>query len=544
MKVLHISAANIDGGAGRGTLWLHRAFQSMNVESKILTNSLEEVTDSNIVYHRNIGNKCYDIEKSILSEYPNKLENIFSLGIAGVDFMSLDEYKEADIIHLHWVNDCYISMRDLIKIDKPIVWTFRDMWPMTGGCHYSMDCTKFIESCGNCPTLNSSDGLDISHLVWRMKKHFLNKNIYVVGISSWVSSLAKKSSLFKDFNIRTILNNVDTTLFIPYEKITARKNLNLPIDKKIILVGAKDLKDFYKGLDKFLEACREIDTSEYHLCSFGLNSDLRDEGLNFSSYSNFEYIQDTQTLNKLYASADVFVAPSTHEAFGKTIVESMLSGTPVVCFDATGPHDLVEHKVDGYKAQAYSIVDMAFGIEWIIKNVEYKALVNRARYNAQNKFDNNVIAKQYLELYKEILQTHRTETLSGRDAIDTEINALLKTNEINRTNDFDKLLKKFNQELRYDIKQNKQYIIYGAGTVGKLILALFQDNILCFLDKTSENMGIVENRSQVFSPKNISNLEYDGIIISVLGKEKEIIEYLVQTYKISREKIICIELDN
>jgi len=35
------------------------------------------------------------------------------------------------------------------------------------------------------------------------------------------------------------------------------------------------------------------------------------------------------------------------DAFGKTIAEAMGCGTPVVCFDATGPKDIVSHKVDG-----------------------------------------------------------------------------------------------------------------------------------------------------------------------------------------------------
>ena len=53
------------------------------------------------------------------------------------------------------------------------------------------------------------------------------------------------------------------------------------------------------------------------------------------------------------------------DAFGKTLAEAMACNTPVVCFDATGPKDIVDHKINGYKAIPFESRDLANGIEWV-----------------------------------------------------------------------------------------------------------------------------------------------------------------------------------
>jgi glycosyltransferase involved in cell wall biosynthesis len=106
-----------------------------------------------------------------------------------------------------------------------------------------------------------------------------------------------------------------------------------------------------------------------------------------------------------YSAADVFAAPSTMEAFGKTLAEAQACGTPVVCFDATGPKDIVEHQVTGYKAQAFHAADLAKGIEWVLDQPmgRYELMRERSRERAVEHFDSHVIAGQYRQLYDEML---------------------------------------------------------------------------------------------------------------------------------------------
>jgi glycosyltransferase involved in cell wall biosynthesis len=105
----------------------------------------------------------------------------------------------------------------------------------------------------------------------------------------------------------------------------------------------------------------------------------------------------------LYSSADVFVAPSLIDAFGKTLVESMACGTPVVCFDATGPSEIIDHQLTGYKASPYVSSELAEGVEWLLGNENsYQVVVFNARQKVLQSFDVPVIARQYAELYNSI----------------------------------------------------------------------------------------------------------------------------------------------
>jgi len=85
--------------------------------------------------------------------------------------------------------------------------------------------------------------------------------------------------------------------------------------------------------------------------------------------------------------------------------ESMSCGTPVVCFDATGPKDIVDHKINGYKANPFDTSDLAAGINWVLSdNSRHKELCINAREKAVACFDIEKVAGQYAELYMEAIR--------------------------------------------------------------------------------------------------------------------------------------------
>jgi glycosyltransferase involved in cell wall biosynthesis len=408
MKILHIIAGDLTGGAAKGAYCLHRGLIKSGIDSKVLTNSTITFGDKNVVSI--ITNKKSRVKNFIRREldsfpvifYRKREKIIFSTGFFGFDFTKTKEYKRADIIHLHWVNGGFINIKHLAKVKKPVIWTMRDMWPMTGGCHYFLNCKKYKTGCGKCEQLKSKRNLDLSRIIFNRKRKYLPENIKLVGISDWLSNEAKKSKLFKNFSVKTIWNNINTNNFFPIDKKDARKVLQINTDKNIILTGAKNLKDFYKGFDKFLESLNFLDKKKYILCFFGnLDSDI-EKKLKFE-YRNFGCLKGAVSLRQLYSAADVFVAPSTQEAFGKTLAEAMACGTPVVCFNATGPKDIVDHKINGYKAKPFDSKDLANGIEWVLNNNNYEELCRNARKKVVENFDVKVIAKKYIKLYKEVL---------------------------------------------------------------------------------------------------------------------------------------------
>lgn len=411
MKILHFVGGGIDNGAGRGAYWLHQAQREIGIDSMVLTNGRETNGDASVVTLA--GSSAMGVRYALSSRlsriplrfYPRRKPWIFNTGFTGVNFMNLPQYQEADLIHLHWINGL-VGMRTLGKVQKPVVWTMRDMWPLSGGCHVgaAFGCDRYKVGCGQCPQLESKHSWDLSRVVVWNKRASLPKQLRVVGISQWLSDCASSSRAFGDVPVQTISNNIDTQTFFPVASGVARQALGLPADKRIILVGAARVTSFYKGFDLFLKAMKEVTRDDVHVVSFGRDARQGLASLDVG-YTDLGFLSNSRVMRLAYSVADVFVAPSLMEAFGKTLAEAQSCGTPVVCFDATGPRDIVEHQVTGYKAQPFEASDLAKGIHWVLDQPEegYELMRARSRERAVVHFDSRVVARQYRELYEEML---------------------------------------------------------------------------------------------------------------------------------------------
>lgn len=203
-----------------------------------------------------------------------------------------------------------------------------------------------------------------------------------------------------------ISNNVDTRLFSPFPKDQARQALGLDVGRRIVLIGAGNIADFYKGFDLFLEGLKSLSKENVHIVLFGKSSDSDLGSLGLQS-TNLGYLSDSEALRTAYSAADVFVAPSRMDAFGKTIAEAMLCGTPAVAFNATGPKDIVEHRTTGYLAEPFNPQDLARGIRWVLEQPSgvYAEMCRNAQVQARQRFDSRVIAQQYVDLYREVLHS-------------------------------------------------------------------------------------------------------------------------------------------
>ena len=411
MKILHMVSGELSGGAARGAYWLHRGLLDLGVDTVLMTSGRLFSLDKTVVSlaktqaQRAKSKLIAQLGGLPLHLYSNRKRWPFSTGFEGINFTRHPEYKKADLVHLHWINGL-VAMRTLRKVKKPIVWTLRDMWPMTGGCHYAVadDCHRYITGCGRCPQLDSSCEWDLSRLIVKNKCASFQKGMHIVGISRWLSDCARSSKVFNGFSVETISNNIDTQRFYPEDPLIARKVLGLPVDKKIVLIGSQSIDDFYKGFDLLVNAINLLNREDVHFVSFGRGF-LSNSKMIERSHTSLGFLSDIISLRLVYSAADVFVAPSRMEAFGKTLAEAMACGTPVVCFDATGPADVVEHKVTGYKAKPFDVADLCEGIHWVLSSGsdEYRVLCLKARERVVLNFDSLVIARQYLKLYQKLL---------------------------------------------------------------------------------------------------------------------------------------------
>ncbi len=408
MKILHLVGGDLRGGAAKGALWLHAGLQALGVESRILTNGKDTLGDPDITSIATTSwqliTNAFRARADILPVkfYKNRNTELFSTGLLGYNFTRHPLFNWADVIHMHWVNSGFVNVKHLSGIKKPVIWTLRDMWPITGGCHISLTCLGYETGCGQCPQLGSTHKYDLSKYVIHRKRKYIPPNIVLVGISEWISECAIKSFLFKNSDVLTISNNVNCSDFFPVDRLVARNVIGLPAGRKIILAGAQRPDLSWKGFDKFLESLVLLKEENPFLLFFG-NMDpqlLKQTGLEYKALGN---LTDKIALRIAYSAADVFVSPSLMESFGKTLAESMACGTPVVCFGATGPKDIVDHQVNGYAAKPFDPQDLANGIRWVLHHPDGPLLSRNAIKKVLGRFDTPVIAKQYLNLYSRTL---------------------------------------------------------------------------------------------------------------------------------------------
>lgn len=408
MNVLHIVGGKITGGAARGAYWLHHGLKDIGVDSWVLTNSRQTLGDETVISTsrtkkgRLLNKFSLQFEALLLALYTKRNRMNFSTGLTGFDFTKTRVYQRAQVIHLHWINEGFVNIRHLGKVNKPMIWTMRDMWSFTGGCHYALNCEQYVSGCGGCPHLGSKRSADLSRLVWKRKQRFFPQSMQIVGISHWLSDCARRSLLLQNFKIRTIQNNISTRDFFPIEKQMARRVLDLPLDRPVVLAGAQRLDDDFKGFPTFLKALKHLKHQPFLLLFGNLDQASRSSLEHDHRYLGF--LTETTLLRLAYSAADVFVSPSHMEAFGKTLAEAMACGTPVVCFDATGPRDIVDHQINGYRARPFLPEELAAGIDWVLEHPAPGDLARNAREKAERHFDNRVVAKIYSEIYNEVQQ--------------------------------------------------------------------------------------------------------------------------------------------
>jgi glycosyltransferase involved in cell wall biosynthesis len=227
------------------------------------------------------------------------------------------------------------------------------MWAFTGGCHYNQECDRYINCCGACPQLHSNKNWDISRWVWQRKaKAWQNLNLTIVTPSQWLAKCAISSSILQNQKIKVIPYGLETQTYKPIERHLARKILNLPNNKQLILFGAmnatSDLRKGFHLLQLALKSLRQaVCAEQFELVVFGASRPANEVDLSFKTHY-LGRLSDDISLSLIYSSADVFVAPSIQDNLPNTVMESLACGTPCVAFNIGGMPEMIEHQKNGY----------------------------------------------------------------------------------------------------------------------------------------------------------------------------------------------------
>jgi len=285
----------------------------------------------------------------------------------------------------------FLSFKNLYELNHiskaPVFLYMMDMAPLTGGCHYAWDCKGYLKSCGSCPALFSDDLLDQSYTNWKFKKELIEKtDARVIVGSEWTYRQLQNSSLFEHKSKHKILLPINETIFQPAEKASIRKQLGLPLNKKIIFSGAISVAVKRKGFNQLLKALEILkkgwkikEQENIHLAIASNSKTGFEQSLPFP-YTMLGFLSHSE-LPKAYQAADVFVSPSIDDSGPIMVNQSIMCGTPVVAFEIGVALDLVHNGETGYRAKLKDCEDLAEGIRFVLslEDEQYWEMSNKCR---------------------------------------------------------------------------------------------------------------------------------------------------------------------
>jgi len=340
-------------------------------------------------------------------------QHLFDIDIAnsGNDITRTREFQEADIIHLHWVNQGMLSLNNIRKIldsGKPVVWTMHDIWPATAICHLTMGCERYQSRCSHCPYLPGNGGEnDLASQVWKRKERMLHgKNILFVACSRWLATEAGKSGLLQGQKVVSIPNPIDLHIFHQEDKTAARQRAGLPLDKRLILFVSQRVTNQNKGMSYLVEACKILNTQypetkdNTGLVILGGHAEEVAGQFEMPVYP-LGYINDTKRIVDIYNAADLFVLPSLSENLPNTIMEAMACGVPCVGFKVGGIPEEIDHLKNGYVAEYKNAEDLARGMRWILDEANPQELSSHAVGKVASTYSQQRVALKYIEVYSQ-----------------------------------------------------------------------------------------------------------------------------------------------
>lgn len=419
MKIIHLSTSDLNGGAAIAAYRVYIAQQKNAVLSPKFIVQRKKSNDEAVSvigassFYKFISSFNIWADELTIRMLSEMSKGRFTFPFFGENLAKNNLLKECDIINLHWINGGFlslISLENLKQLNKPIVWTQHDMWAFTGGCHYTAGCEKFITGCSNCPKLIFKSENDISSKIFNRKKAIFDQmNLTLVSSSNWLAEEAMRSELLSKKKSYVIPTPIDFNIYRSINKVAARTDLQLPLDKKLILAGAMNLKDERKGFLYLIEALQIIHDSNDKLCSnieLAVFGKLDENVLNKIPFKVHQLgrLNNEEDIVKAYNTADIYLAPSLEDNLPNTIMEAMSCGVPVVAFNVGGIPDMVDDGENGILVELKSSEGLAKAIEKLLCDDNLREKFSKAvREKVIKNFDQNIIAEKYFEVYNSLV---------------------------------------------------------------------------------------------------------------------------------------------
>lgn len=398
MNILQISTFDNKGGAAK-IVWG-------------LRNELEkrEHKTSMFVGHKiSSASNVYPIPNSFFRRF---LSVVFA---SDLDFFQSDcilktsEYRKADVVHCHNLHGHYFNLSTLQKMaaEKPVVWTLHDMWAITPHCAHAFS-GPLKKGFYQCPSRNIYPSIlwpNEKYLQWRKTEMYESGSFEIVVSSHWLEQKVK-ASILGNQPLTFIYYGIDNTIFKKYPKEKTRRNLSLPLDKKIIIFVADGGKNnVWKG-QQYIQNVMDYFHRDEHVLFLCIGGNHNDQKLSDNKIKYIPFISDKSLLAQYYSASDVLPLSSLAENLPLVILEAMACGVPVVGFDVGGVKEAIVHKKNGYIAKYKNTKDLIRGINYIfnLNKEELEKMSLDSIKRVKKYFTLTTMTENYINLYQSLIK--------------------------------------------------------------------------------------------------------------------------------------------
>ncbi|ARV58413.1 glycosyl transferase group 1 [Nostocales cyanobacterium HT-58-2] len=310
-----------------------------------------------------------------------------------------------DVVHFH---DLYTAISPLTLAltsrRKLTFFTVHDCSAFTGGCLYPMECEKFTTHCHQCPQLPAGikkDKIpDRTREIQIIKRWIAAKfNIHYIFPSHWMAQQAQQALNFK-ISPTVIPNAIDLKHFTAKKKLDVKISLNIPENRKVIIISAHVLSDARKGVKYAVAALQSVrDLSPFILVVGFCNDELKHalEGLEFREMG---YISDPSFLAKVYSAGDIMLFCTLADNLPLTVLEAMAASTPVVGFSTGGVPEIIQTGRNGILVEPTNQQALNQALRQALLSVDLEVMGQQARKDVETNFSTGAFVERHLQLYQ------------------------------------------------------------------------------------------------------------------------------------------------
>jgi glycosyltransferase involved in cell wall biosynthesis len=210
-------------------------------------------------------------------------------------------------------------------------------------------------------------------------------------------------------------NGVDTGLFTPERRNNAWRSQFSGGSKPIILFVSRLVWE--KDLRILANTYQQLKTkrNDFEMVIVG-EGNARTEFEQMMPGAHFLGYQTGVTLAESFASADIFVFPSTTETFGLVILEAMASGLTSVAAKMGGAIEIIEEGTSGLFAKPLKGADLAQKVEWLLDHPNYIQTMGEQAHRRAQEYRWESILNRLFITYEDVIQKIKQRRLLNKAA--------------------------------------------------------------------------------------------------------------------------------